>query len=158
MQTTEGNTLSVPRGNTIGNCRVCFKPCDSKYLECFICDPDNKSLCKPICPGCNKSNSNWNFEMFSKCDNCDPSGASYIEPAPYKTKAEVNDNVNSPKHYISHPTGIECITIVQDFNFNVGNAIKYLWRAGLKNPDPIEDLKKAAKYIEFELKRLKDEK
>lgn len=42
------------------------------------------------------------------------------------------DNVNHPKHYTSDPSGIECIDITRHRNFNVGNAIKYLWRAGLK--------------------------
>ena len=66
----------------------------------------------------------------------------------------VNDNVNHPKHYTSHPSGVECITITRHHNFNIGNAIKYLWRAGLKkdasltdNQKEIEDLKKAIFYI-----------
>ena len=42
------------------------------------------------------------------------------------------DNVNHPKHYTSDPSGIECIDITRHRNFNIGNAIKYLWRAGLK--------------------------
>lgn len=63
-------------------------------------------------------------------------------------------NVNHPTHYNAHPTGIECIRIVEHFNFNVGNAIKYLWRAGLKSTDPREDLEKAAWYIAREVERL----
>lgn len=66
----------------------------------------------------------------------------------------MSDAVNHPKHYGSHPSGVECITIVEHMPFNVGNAMKYLWRAGLKGDDPIQDLKKAAKYIEFEIARL----
>lgn len=61
--------------------------------------------------------------------------------------------VDHPVHYTSHPSGVECITVTEAFNFNVGNAIKYLWRAGLKN-DAVEDLRKAAWYIEREIKRL----
>lgn len=60
--------------------------------------------------------------------------------------------VNHPKHYTSHPSGIECIEIVEHFGFCVGNAIKYLWRCGLKG-DHIEDLKKARWYIDREIKR-----
>lgn len=68
------------------------------------------------------------------------------------------DKINHPKHYTSHPSGIECIEIAQHHNFNVGNAIKYLWRQGLKDGESsIEDLKKASKYIEFEIERLKEE-
>ena len=43
-----------------------------------------------------------------------------------------NDQINHPKHYTSDPSGIECIDITRYRNFNIGNAIKYLWRAGLK--------------------------
>lgn len=71
------------------------------------------------------------------------------------------DPVNHPSHYTSDPSGVECITITRHRNFNVGNAIKYLWRAGLKD-DPaqtakakrIEDLRKAVFYIEDEIKQL----
>lgn len=65
------------------------------------------------------------------------------------------DLINSPTHYTSHPSGIECITITQHHNFCVGSAIKYLWRAGLKEGNPsIQDLEKARKYIEFEIARI----
>lgn len=65
------------------------------------------------------------------------------------------DMVNHPKHYTSDPSGVECIQIVRHRNYNIGNAIKYLWRAGLKNEDKhIEDLKKAIFYITDEIKRL----
>lgn len=64
------------------------------------------------------------------------------------------DPVNYPDHYTSHPSGVECITVVRHMGFNVGNAIKYLWRAGLKTPSAIEDLKKARWYIDDEIKRI----
>ena len=71
------------------------------------------------------------------------------------------DNVNHPKHYTSDPSGIECIDITRHRNFNVGNAIKYLWRAGLKIDSDkssinkqIEDLEKAVWYIVDEIHRL----
>ena len=58
------------------------------------------------------------------------------------------DMVNHPKHYTSDPSGVECIQVVRHRNYNIGNAIKYLWRAGLKNEDKhIEDLKKAVFYL-----------
>jgi hypothetical protein len=66
--------------------------------------------------------------------------------------------VNHPKHYNEHPSGIECIEVVRHFGFNVGNSIKYLWRAGLKAKDPIEDLEKAIWYINDEIARLKTER
>ena len=64
-----------------------------------------------------------------------------------------HDAVNHPKHYTSHPSGIECIQITQHMNFCVGNAMKYLWRAGLKGA-ALEDLRKAQWYIECEIKRV----
>lgn len=61
--------------------------------------------------------------------------------------------VNHPPHYTEHPSGVECIDIVEHMPFNVGNAVKYLWRAGHKG-DRVEDLKKARWYVDREIKRL----
>lgn len=66
-----------------------------------------------------------------------------------------NDQVNKPAHYRSHPSGVECIEITEHMNFCLGNAVKYIWRAGLKTDDPIVDLEKARWYIERELQRLR---
>lgn len=72
-----------------------------------------------------------------------------------------NDQVNHPKHYTSDPSGIECIDITRHRNFNIGNAIKYLWRAGFKEDKDrklidkqIEDLNKAVWYLVDEIHRL----
>ena len=66
------------------------------------------------------------------------------------------DNVNHPRHYTSHASGVECITVTEHMNFCVGNAVKYLFRVDEKN-NPIEDLRKASWYIEREIdRRLKD--
>lgn len=71
------------------------------------------------------------------------------------------DNVNHPKHYTSDPSGIECIDVTRHRNFNIGNAIKYLWRAGLKEDKDrklidkqVEDLNKAVWYLVDEIHRL----
>ena len=64
--------------------------------------------------------------------------------------SEQHDAVNHPKHYNSHPSGVECIDVVEHMGFNLGNAVKYIWRADLK-ADAVEDLKKARWYIEREL-------
>ena len=67
------------------------------------------------------------------------------------------DNVNSPSHYRSLPSGVETIDVTEHFNFNRGNAIKYIWRAGVKDPaKEIEDLQKAEYYIRREIKRMRD--
>lgn len=65
----------------------------------------------------------------------------------------MSNNVNHPPHYNSHPSGVECIQVTEHMNFCIGNAVKYLWRAGLKG-DALEDLKKAKFYIEREIARL----
>ena len=62
----------------------------------------------------------------------------------------MNDNVNNPKHYTDHPSGIECIQITEHMGFCLGNAMKYIWRADKKGKT-IEDLQKARWYIESEI-------
>lgn len=64
-----------------------------------------------------------------------------------------HDPVNHPTHYTTNPSGVECIQVTQHMNFCVGNAMKYLWRAGQKG-DYVEDLKKAAWYINQEIERV----
>lgn len=61
-----------------------------------------------------------------------------------------NDAVSNPKHYTSHPSGIECIQVTEHMGFNLGNALKYIWRCDLKK-DAIEDLNKAKWYLEREI-------
>ena len=68
-------------------------------------------------------------------------------------KLDMDAAVNHPTHYTSHPSGVECITITEHMNFCVGNAIKYLFRAGQKG-DMIEDLRKAKWYIDREITRM----
>jgi len=87
------------------------------------------------------------------------SAATGEQAGPFKV---THDKVNHPKHYVSDPSGVECIEITRHRNFNVGNGIKYLWRAGLKEEvgtdillKEIEDLEKARWYIADEIERLK---
>lgn len=77
--------------------------------------------------------------------------------------SDEQDNVNHPAHYTSHPSGIECIEITRHYCFSIGNAIKYLWRAGLKKDasledkqKEIEDLEKSIWYINDRIKQLKE--
>ena len=79
-------------------------------------------------------------------------GAAVIAPEPQII--ETLDVVNHPKHYCSHPAQIECIEVIEHFPLNIGNAVKYLWRCGLKEGnDPITDLKKAIWFINREIER-----
>jgi hypothetical protein len=63
-----------------------------------------------------------------------------------------NDPVNHPPHYNWHPSGIECATIAEGFSYNLGNAIKYIWRCDHKE-HAIEDLRKAVTYLNREIDR-----
>ncbi len=73
---------------------------------------------------------------------------------PIYEAVNATDNIR-PDYYDSHPSGVECIDIVGHMNFNLGNAIKYIWRAGLKNPAEMEiELEKAITYLQFELNRI----
>jgi len=65
----------------------------------------------------------------------------------------IHDPVNHPAHYTSHPSGVECIDVTEHMSFNLGNAVKYIWRAGSKG-SALEDLRKAAWYVEREIQRL----
>lgn len=70
---------------------------------------------------------------------------------------EEHHTVNHPKHYTSHPSGVECIQVTEHMDFCLGNAMKYIWRAGLKN-DAIEDLEKARWYLDREIQLRKRKK
>lgn len=69
-----------------------------------------------------------------------------------ETKQPNHDPITYPIHYTSHPSGIECIQVVEHMPFNLGNAVKYIWRHERKNG--IEDLHKAIWYLNREIKRL----
>lgn len=56
----------------------------------------------------------------------------------------MEDNVNSPKHYLSHPSGIECWEVTKHLPAELKDVIGYLWRKDLKNGQ--EDVRKALWY------------
>jgi hypothetical protein len=69
------------------------------------------------------------------------------------TNDGTNDPINHPKHYTSYP--VEVINLTECMNFNRGNAVKYIARAGLKNKDTeIEDLRKSLWYLNREIQRI----
>lgn len=64
--------------------------------------------------------------------------------------------------YYKTKSGLECIDVAQEFDFNLGNAIKYIWRAGKKfeqglstKDKTVEDLQKAKIYIDYEILKIK---
>jgi hypothetical protein len=101
---------------------------------------------KYICPGVGSSEP-LTYPEEASTSIADWAFAAITEP----------DMVNHPPHYGKHPSGVECITIIEHMTFNLGSAIKYLWREGLKgNSD--EDLHKAIWYINREIeKRARDD-
>ena len=66
-------------------------------------------------------------------------------------KEALTDAVKHPSHYTAHPSGIECHEITGLLGGNLSNVVKYVWRYDQKGK-PIEDLKKALQYLEFEKK------
>ncbi|QXN73789.1 hypothetical protein SEA_SOSEPH_46 [Mycobacterium phage SoSeph] len=83
-----------------------------------------------------------------------PEPADFIDTSeelqPIDIDEPAEDVVNHPSHYTSHPSGVECITITEHMGFNLGNAVKYIWRCDLKR-DAIEDLRKARFYVDREI-------
>lgn len=92
------------------------------------------------------------------CDDCFlvPSGVNGgLEKMPFPGHA--SDPVNHPSHYTRF--GAEVIEITEHLNFCRGNAVKYISRAGLKDPETeLEDLEKALWYLTREINRMKKEK
>ena len=70
----------------------------------------------------------------------------------------IREGVNRPEHYVQRG-GIEPIYFINsnDLNFNLGNIVKYAYRAGLKDGEsPEKDLAKIIQYAQFELERLRE--
>ena len=68
-------------------------------------------------------------------------------------EATQGDEIEAPTHYTSHPSGVECKDIAQEYSYNVGTAMAYLWRHCDKHDDPTIDIRKAMKHLQFELDR-----
>lgn len=65
--------------------------------------------------------------------------------------------VKHPDHYGGKENPYEAIKVIEAWglNFSLGNVLKYINRAGKKSKNPLEDLEKAAQYLDFEIKRMK---
>ena len=102
------------------------------------------------------------FDQALDCDDhpclrAGKTGVVFVKLDPI-TSDKTPDPVNHPAHYTSK-NGVECIQVTEQFNFARGNAIKYIWRAGEKDPTKeVEDLEKAVWYIQREIKRIKAER
>ncbi|MYX26030.1 DUF3310 domain-containing protein [Streptomyces sp. SID8381] len=72
----------------------------------------------------------------------------------FEDQGQDHDEVDHPSHYTWLPGGVEVIDITELLNFNLGNVVKYVLRAGHKHDEPLTDLRKAAWYINREIERL----
>lgn len=124
---------------------------DSVKKDCRNCkhySTDKNGFWEPICMDCSdESTADDPFPKWEYASKPLTLGDLIREAQERKS----NDPVNHPKHYTDHPSGIECIQITEHMNFCLGNAIKYIWRAGLKSDNKVQDLEKAVWYIQREI-------
>jgi hypothetical protein len=91
----------------------------------------------------------WQEAIYQKHKSGQPLSADEVLAVQTGDKPQ-SDPVNLPSHYTKLP--VECIDVAEHFNFTLGNALKYIWRADHKGK-PIEDLEKAVWYLRRELDR-----
>ena len=102
-----------------------------------------------------------NWSETRGCAGCAPIKDDKVMSIKIPATSIAHDTVSHPKHYNSSQARcecgrrLECIDVVRYLSFNLGNAIKYLWRFEHKNG--LEDLKKARWYLDDEIKRREDE-
>jgi hypothetical protein len=116
------------------------------YALCPACsDPSAHAYHSPYCA---HHPDTWlAFEAI-----CDEERHDAVTPARHDAETPV-DAIN-PSHYRAHPSGVECIAITEHMGFNLGNAVKYVWRADLKHASPLDDLRKARWYLDREIAKL----
>ena len=123
-------------------------------VECRTCFYGQLDIGIHPCNDCTNYDKWVNRSIFIR-EAAKPLSEAIKEWVDIKEDEEIVDIVNQPPHYTEHPSGIECIQVTEHMSFNLGNAIKYIWRCDLKQ-DAIEDLKKAKCYIDREIdKRVK---
>jgi hypothetical protein len=120
-------------------------------VECRTCFYGELDIGIHPCNDCTNYDKWVNRSIFIK-ESAKPLSEAIKEWVDIKEDEEIVDIVNQPPHYTEHPSGIECIQVTEHMGFNLGNAIKYIWRCDLKK-DAIEDLKKAKWYIDREIDR-----
>ena len=110
-------------------------------FECSECGSPNTYLLKSDFGG------EYTYDMH--CKFCGYVGMTEVLP-----EEPTEDLVNNPSHYRKHPSGVECIDITEHMDFCLGNAVKYIWRAGLKGDKEVQDLQKAIFYLNRKIKLL----
>ena len=113
------------------------------------------SLMTMFCPSCNSilEPEGWEnksgYAYYYTCPSCETTiPVDDAIPGPvHKPRAHIDsDMVNHPKHYLGN--GLEAIDVIESFklDFNLGNAVKYILRAGRKG-DAMQDIEKAIWYL-----------
>ena len=108
----------------------------------------------PAAVKCKSDGNSLSWFLAFMCTQCTPTRPTSTRNASRHTERRDMATAEHPAHYNQHPSGVECVDIAEAFNFNLGNVIKYVWRAGLKDSDGIDDLRKAKWYITREIERL----
>lgn len=93
-------------------------------------------------------------------ETCDRAG-NCIDNVPTRAQEELADIERREEKAVNHPdyykgNGIEAIEVIEawELGFNLGNVVKYIARAGRKTADSLQDLRKAAWYLDREIKRI----
>lgn len=129
----------------MGLCRTCFySEQDGKMKPCSECNAFDKWVDRTIYIREAAKPLSEAVKEWVDCKDDDVEADKFFK--------RMKDVVSQPPHYTAHPSGIECIQVTEHMGFNLGNAIKYIWRCDLKQ-DAIEDLKKAKWYIEREIEK-----
>lgn len=138
-----------------------FNGCDIGFLESWLTDD-----LKTTGVGANAPKSDGetlagiNKKLDAAIEDVNKNNSQYTDKA---DRSNLDPRgVNHPPHYNAHPSGIECIEVVRHMTFNLGSAVKYVWRIGLKPvhdavtpEDDLKDLEKAIWYIKDEIQRCK---
>ena len=141
-----------------------------KEKERIFKDENSYSVQERTCQTCKHLFNRGSFPFGDPCVNCARVSHWEAHVAPRADDVEIEgvkktrermeeafakkflDIVNHPPHYTNHPSGVECIQITEHMGFNLGNAMKYIWRADLK-AKRTEDIEKAIWYLKRELTR-----
>jgi hypothetical protein len=128
--------------DSLAACPVCFRTGGAHDFGCTLAPAP---LIKHL-PGCGREARG----CLPGCENYDPA---FDGPGPKETVDHPTHYTDSPAHCLQCKRPIECIDVAEHWGFLLGNALKYLWRAGKKGP-PVEDLRKAIWYIQRQIDRL----